>query len=856
MKTKWLISSALCVGMLGTQAVAQDAPVEESSAEADAVMQTIVVTGFREQTRNSINAKRDYQGVGDFLLQDDLGRVPDLNIAESLQRAPGVLTVFDEDEGRYVAVRGLSSDFTYIGVDGSQLAALDKTQRRIITEGIPPTAVKGLEVFKTLTPDMDANAIGGAVNLVTRSAYDVDDIYFVGTVQVGDHTAQYLPADDKLSYNLNATFSNQFGANDEFGFLLYGTWFEKTRDQTKNNRTNGIINDQPVTRTIIPLDYENTITRNSYGGKFEFNPDNGFYGYVQASDYNYEYDEFRYLYRLDGNNASLTQDGPSGTFGEARARAQTLWVPLTQDLTNYQAYAEQTWGEKGLFDFTASYSEAVWTEPVFLLNHDAGTSADFGYSYDFGAVDRAEELAPLSISNPGAANDLTRYNLQNYETDFVEMEEGVTEFKGNFAWNTESADEGWGFKTGLLWRELDRTYNRDRFRFNYNGTAPVTLDNWAFTNGHEPAGTPGVDMIFGDILGFRDFFAANQADFVDDGSSVSRSAQSDYSVLEEVLAGYGMVTYSGSNYRVVGGLRYEQTDVEATSFFNDNGTPTTSTRSTDYGDLLPSVLFTYDLREDLRFTAGYSQAIGRPNHPDLALAESRNVADDGSIRITRGNPDLTPRRSDNFDLALDWYWQEGGLISIAVFYKDIQDDIFRLTTDEVINGEAVEVSQPVNTSSSEVTGVEFTFIDDRLDFLPGVLADFGVSTNFTYLTGEIAIPNADGTIARVSENLQEQPEWVWNASLLYARGPFDARLSYSYRDDYYFRLRQNQAQDRIELAYEQWDFNARYRFTENISGSFEARNFGGETRRNSENFLVRGDNDFGESYWLGVTYSY
>ena len=654
---------ALAMAVAAAPAYAQQDQAEEGEEASTEEDNTIVVTGFRKQTRDAIDQKRAHVGVADFLQQDDLGRVPDLNIAESLQRAPGILTVFDEDEGRYIAVRGLSSDFTFIGVDGSQLASQDKTERKIITEAVPPTAVTGLEIYKTLTPDLDGNAIGGVVNLRTRSAYDTSDMYLVASAQVAHHTAQYLPADDKLSFNINGTFASQFGPSDQFGIVLYGTYFEKTRDQTKNNRSNGIINDEPVTRTIIPLDYTNTITRYSFGGKLEFKPGNGFYAYLQASDYNYEYDEFRYLYRLDGNNGSLVQNGLAGTFGQARARAQSLWVPLYQDLTNYQAYLEQTVGDRGLIDFTASLSEAGWTEPVFLMNHDAGTSPDFGYSYDFGAVDRDRELAPISVTNVGAVNDLTRYNLQNYETDMVVLREDVTELQTNFSWNNERGDQGFGFKVGAKWRELDRTYDRDRFRFNYIGTEDVSLDNFAFTNGYSPAGTPGVEQIFGDILGFRDFFAANQADFVDDGSSVSRSAQSDYAIQEEVAAAYGLLTYGGTNFRLTGGLRYEHTSVDTRSFFNDNGSATTINRSTSYDDFLPSVLATYNVAEDVRLTLGYSRAIGRPNHPDLARAESRAIASDGTIRIARGNPDLKPRRSNNFDAALDWYWEEGGLIS-------------------------------------------------------------------------------------------------------------------------------------------------------------------------------------------------
>ncbi|MEO1245760.1 MAG: TonB-dependent receptor [Pseudomonadota bacterium] len=826
---------------------------EPAAVDAGVAIDEVIVRGYRKQSRDALLQKELFDGIGEFLTQDDMGRTPDLNIAESLQRVPGVLTVFDEDEGRYVALRGLSSAFTHITVDGSQLAALDKTERRTITEGIPPTAVSQLEVYKTLTPDRDANAIGGSVNLKSRSAFDAGDTYFVSNFILGDHTAQYLPAGDRLSYNVNSTFSRTFGTADRFGILAYGTYFSKTRDQTKNNRTNGIIDAEPVTRTIIPLDYENTIDRYSYGLKLEARPNAQWYGYVHGSTYAYEYDEFRYNTRLDGNNGTLIQNGPTGSFGEARARASTLAIPLTQDLTNFQLYAEHFTNNDTQIDFTAAYSEAVWEEPIDAMNFDAGTSADFGYAYDFDNLG-SEGLASLRYDNAAAVADLARYDLQNYETDFVFMDEDVIELKLNVGWNNDRDAEGLGYKAGLLRRDLERDYNRDRFRFNYTGTEDVSLARFGFISGHVPGRTPGVPMFFGNVGEFLAFVDANRGDFVDDGSSAARSVQSDYAISEDVLAAYAMLTYTADRFKLTGGLRYEETEVEATSFFDNEGAFDTSTRSTSYDNLLPSVQFRYSLSDTMRLTLGLAQAIGRPNHPDIALRESRDIADDGTIVLTRGNPDLEPRQSTNYDIAFDWYYDAGGLFSVAYFYKDIEDEIFRLFSNDVIDGVPVEITQPVNVSESTSQGWELTFVNDRFDSLPAPFDGFGFNMNLTWIDGEIPIPNTDGSVARVSGSLQEQPEFIANAQLLYTIGDLEARLSYSYRDEYFFRLRQNPLQDRIELDYEQLDVSVRYRFTDKLAATAEVRNIGDEPRRNTESGLVRSVNDFGYSTWVGLTY--
>ncbi len=828
-------------------------PSDEELEELDA----FIVEGYRGQVRASTAAKRDADGIVDVLTIDEFGRVPDPNIADALQRLPGVLSILGTDEGRYVTIRGVDSQFTGVTMNGSSMAAIDRTRRRVVTDPIPPSAVTGIELHKTLTPGQDGNAIGGSINLQTHSAFQVKQNQFISNLEVGNHDSQFLPADDKISYNGDFSYSTQFGEDSQFGVVVYGNYFSKTRDESRSNRTNGFINDLPYVRNVIPLGYENSIDRYSVGGRLEFKPSEHFYTYLAFSKFNADYFVTRYNQRLDGSNATLTQNGDSGTFGEARSRPSTNQFPFEQKLTNVQFYAEFNPAFEGKFEFRASSSTGKLIEENYGINFDAGTSPDFSYSYDFTDTGPGD-LAGLTYANPAAIDDLSRYNLTTYQTLYSEMEETVSELRLDYMREPDPVDGGLGFSTGVLYRNLDREFDRTQVIYTYNGPESLTYDRFGFTDGYNPEKTPGIQQQYGDVDAFRNFFDSNFSDFEETSATARNSARADYSVDESIFAAYLSATYAIDRWSLIGGLRGEQTDVETTSFFVNEGNFEVAHRELDYSDLLPSALLRYHLKDDgsLRINLAYYRATGRPDHPSLAQTESRDTAADGTIIITRGNPDLEARQADNLDLSLDWFIGQGEFISIAVFTKNIKNEIFNTITDDIVDGTPVEIVQPVNISDAQVSGLEFSFSDDQFEFLPSPFDGLGLFGNFTFLSGEIDIPNADGSIARTSENLQEQPEFVANLSLLYSIGKFDARLAYNYRDDYYFRLRQNPAQDRVELALETWDINLRYRFSDNLSASLEGRNIFDAFRSNSESGLRRSTSDWGGSIWLGLNYRY
>ena len=200
------------------------ATMAQSAGQAAAAATTaeeIVVTGFRAQNRLAIDAKRQSEIIADFLKSDDIGQQPDYNIADSFRRLPGVQTVFDEDEGRYIAVRGLNPSYTIGSLDGGTMATAERGNRQLNLEAIPSTAVSSLEVLKSRTPDIEGNAIGGSINLVTRSAFDKPGLYLFGSALLGISDSQGVPgkgfgrsSDDGPNVRADVTLSTRFGADE------------------------------------------------------------------------------------------------------------------------------------------------------------------------------------------------------------------------------------------------------------------------------------------------------------------------------------------------------------------------------------------------------------------------------------------------------------------------------------------------------------------------------------------------------------------------------------------------------------------------------------------------------------------
>jgi iron complex outermembrane receptor protein len=827
-------------------APANGQPIGNDAAPDDA----IVVTGFRAQNQLAVDAKRGSEIVAEFLKSDDIGQQPDYNIADSFRRLPGVQTIFDEDEGRYVSIRGLNPSYTLGSFNGATMATAERGNRQLNMEAIPSTAVASLEVLKSRTPDMDGNAIGGTVNLVTRSAFARPGLFLIGNAFIGASDSQAVPgkgfgrdSDDGINFRVDGTLTTRFGRDDMFGLVLSGSFSRKRRDQERLlpqavPPATGPTPAPPVgTTNLLWSTYPNSVDR--YGGTatLEVRPAPGLDASIAYSYFSQDDNELRHSQQL------------LNTAGGSFVRFNDF--PIRKPLHVAQARFSYESESRHRIAGRLSYSEASFLEPsnevIFNLVPPAPT---FDLSLD-GPYPVASNISPR-FDNP-AEYRFTQY--RPYEDDSNDQ---VREAQFDWSWNTGLRDEGFGFGAGAKYRDTRRDNRRTQNFFNPSPGVDLRLSQFLLTDSYRPI-FGNFNQLFVDFQAFLDFFNANPALFqFQPVPSARQNIGGNWFFQEEVTAAYALGRHRGPRHAIIFGVRYEDTATLSSGF-----TRTTVAgqdqfdrffRRSGYQDWLPSVTGFFDITDDLRLRAGFFQAVGRPNPNQIAGAEIVNQ--DGTI--SRPNPDLRRRRGDSYEASLEYYLQEGlGILSAAVFHKRIKDEIFTLTEAEVVDGVTVDVTSPRNAEGGRITGFEVNLILNRLWFLPGFLQDFGVQGNMTFLDGSITVRNNQA--ARKLDQLPGQADFLANAAIFYESGPIRARLSYAHVGRYRTAVNpSNPAADRTEAPFDQFDVQARWRATQRLEVIGEIRNLTNQERLNltgPNQDIGRDINRFGRQYWIGAAFS-
>lgn len=836
----------------GAHAQAVGTAATDVASVASTVADEIVVTGYSAQNSRAVAAKRNAEQIAEFLSGDDIGQQPDYNISDSFRRLPGVQTVFDEDEGRYVGIRGLSPNFTFGALDGSAIATAERGNRQLNMEAIPTTAVKRLEVYKSRTPDIEGNAIGGTINLVTRSAFDSSDLYLVGSALMGYSDSRSVPgkgfnrdSDDGINFRADGTFSTLFGPDKQFGILVTGSYSQKRRDQERfspggYSLTNGV----PVSSSLLYQGYPNSVDR--YGGtvKLEWTPSDTLHLALSGTHFVQDDNELRLSHQLTRGAVNA-----AGTSGDT-ARVDTAGgfvrfndFPLEKPLTVIQGMMDWEPGDRQTLKARASYSKATFFEPSNQLQFNLPTSAANAYDYVI-----EDGIPTVTLDDPSTFLDPANYAFASYNPYRDKSDDFIYEGSLDYRFNAEPGDMGWGFGVGLKYRENKRDFDTRQQIYSLAPGVNLSLADFLLPTSYTPIFSRYPQLII-DYSAFDSYFRDNPANFVlDQAATDLNELRRDYVVTEKVAGSYVLGRHAGERHTLILGWRYEKTNTDVNGYRVAGAALTPLQRKGEYDSFLPSAALTYDLTDGVKLRLSYAKAIGRPNPSDLGNNETINQS---NLTLSRGNPDLKPRKADNYDLSLEYYFPgNGGALTFAAFYKDIKNDIFSATTGTtVIDGATYTVTQPQNLEGSRILGLEFGLIKNSLDFLPGFLANFGVSGNVTWLDAKSHLPG-DVTFDR----LTQQPKWQANAALFYEQGAFKARASYAHTGMQYTSISATDPMsNRYDVAFNQLDLQARL-----AVGKFdviaEARNVTDANRENFDGYGTRDQNYFGRQFWLGVAF--
>lgn len=784
----------------------------------------IVVTGRRAADRAALENKRNTDGQVDQVRSDDVGRLPDQNVAEALRRLPGLSVANDQGEGRYLTVRGVSPDLLNVTLNGQTAAGPEPESRQVKLDDIPSALIGAVTVVKTLTPDMDANAIAGSANIETLSAFDRNRTF--GNLR---GAYGYNDINGENPYEFDASFGTIFGPDRQFGMVLAVNFSSRILG-SENLQAGG--SREEVNGFDVPLEYtiREYVTERERAGavaNFDWRPSDRTRAFLRLIYSSYGDSEARPGFSLELDEDEITnQTATSGDFAEADSvRALRS---RTEDTSTFTASvgAEFEIGESEL-NIEATFSRADKKDP----NRDEWIFEGGGVS---GAYDLRGEL--FRFSPDASAFDASEYEFAetSYEnrTAVEDLYQARIDYRMPLAWGDDSS-----LKFGA--KIVDREKSSDTDAVIYDGFAgpDLTLDMVqgsdikSIFDGRYPFG-PTISRPAADA-----FFAANEALFeIDEEGTIGDSLASDYLIKERILAAYVMATLKMGDWTVIPGVRVEQTESEyaAKAVLDtytladvDNDYDTFGSQS--YVDWFPGVNVRYDVGENLVLRGAVTTAIGRPNYEQLAPITVVNTADN---EVSLGNPDLEPLRSTNLDAAVEYYLGDRGILSAAVFYKAIDNPIYFATTTETgtFGGQALvdaEVTRPVNAEKATVSGIEFN-AQYELSFLPSPFDGFSVGASMTFVDSE-----AEGIPGRVGETLPlaNQSDRVASAQLSYEKGNFSGRVAYTHRSSYLLEPGEEAGEDFFIDDFNQWDARVSYKFTSMATVFLEGSNLNDEPNR-------------------------
>jgi TonB-dependent receptor len=818
----------------------------------------LVVTGQRLSQQRAIETKREAVGVVDAISADEIGRLADKNVAENLERLPGVGLSYDQGEGRYVSIRGTPSQLNNVTLNGVEVGNPDGDSRALPLDVISGQLLGRIEVIKAVTPDRDAQGIGGTINLVSQSPFDLgQDRFARGSLQVG-----YQEFNEKTPVQADATVGAVFG-DGRWGVLL------GFNGSSRDYRSDGLYPDDwrtvpGVARGGLPTNLKVTnyrLKRERIGaaGTLEFRPTDEDRLYIRGLYSRFTEDEYRQRWRLDfaANLANLTfnADGATGVARNIDARQDLRLEYKEKSISSYSfggVHERGPWTAE--YDLSYGYNELI--EPNELWQFRATTP---NLIVDF-------DMRPLLYTAEARNASPSLLGFRQHTTQDESGEE--TNIAGRFDLRRE-LDMGVDsyFKVGLKVRDTDKRFDgrTDVYERAGAGANRFTLADFGL-QGPIMKVDLGEHTYFNrftiDADAIRKFTAENLSGprFVrNTATSLSNATLNDYDLNERVTAGYVMADVDFGAWRLIGGWRVEHTRTEVKGFRLAGSTVTTVEQDGDYTSFLPNLHLRFEPREDVVLRAAYTRTLGRPQYPQLRPGGALlfTQLNDGSFEgeLAEGNADLQPFMSDNFDVTAEWYFAPGGLLSAGAFLKKIKDPIFNF--EDTLAGVAIEgrtfsrleYTQPRNADEGEIKGVELQY-QQQFSFLPGFWSGFGASANVTWVDSSLTVPG------RGELGFPAQSDLLWGAQLFYQAGRIEAALSWHHTGKAIQSLGANADADTFDDDYQRLDAKVGYQLTDRIEIFADLQNLNDEVLREYQgghrDWLTNYER-YGRTYYLGVS---
>jgi len=812
--------SAALLSALASGALAQEAATS-GATELDAVY----VTGRRAADRLAIDDKRNAGSLIEAIRADDVGRLPDQNVAEAVSRLPGVSTLNDQGEGRYLTVRGVSPNLLNVTLNGQTAPAPEPDGRQVKLDDIPSALIGGVSVAKTITPDMDANAIAGQVNIETLSAFDRNRTFASASAAYG-----YYDIDGENPYEFDGSLGGVFGANKQFGAVVAVNRSDrKIGSQNIQNPGEWIeIDGEWIPEGLDLRQYGVHRVRTGAIANFDWKAsDNArLFARLLYSKYQDVDERDQFIVEFDDDFIVVDASG-GGSFNNAQAVRATRRREETTRTFTVSTGGKFQFGENTL-TLEATWSRANKRDP----QRDRWDFITSGISGRYQIDPRGYTVS----FDDDAAFTPSRFILNRYQPEHRRATETLPQARADYL--IPFGNNGSDIQFGMKYTRREKTNSENEELWGYAG-GPMTMDD--VTNGQ-------IDTIMGGRyrMGPRakgalvdDYILTHPDEFRrDEAATLGASLGGDYAINEDITAAYVMTRLWLGDVTIIPGVRVEQTKGRYAAHAFDRTTarldqPFNRFGSRNYTDFFPGINLRWDAGESLVVRGAVTRAIGRPDY--ASLAPFIDVRDGSNLqpRVTMGNPDLNPLYSNNFDFSVEYYVGNRGVLSAAVFYKDIAHPIYEVNRTNQsgdfggITLTNARVRTWDNARKATVSGLELN-AQYELGFLPAPLDGLSIGVNASFVDSE-----AQGLPARSDKvPLLDQSDHVVSALLSYEKAGFSAQLAYSYRSAMLNQVHETESDGDIYWdSLKQWDLKFGYEITPRWSVFLEGANLGNAPMR-------------------------
>lgn len=893
-----LLSAGLTMGSVAIVHGAESAPGDESTLEE------IVVTGYARSLELALSNKRDADLISDGISAEDVGKYPEQNIAESLQRVTGVQITRSLGNGQFISVRGLDPKFTNTLFNGRSLPSASGT-RAFDFQVLSSNFANRVDVFKSPTADLPESGLAATVNMQAAKPLDVGSRRTALNLEgVYDEQAR-----DGVEPHLSALFTDTF-LDDRLGWMISAD-YSKRNINDQQFSSDGVIADSTYTgpgsaKRIFSLhlnDLVGTDERRSAMSMLQFRVNDALelrmdtiatefkqrYNYYQGQNF---YPAAGALGPSPTDTQTLDENGVEVAWSGSNVFAwlQGNSFEFEQEVTSTALGGTLTLGDWNI-DGEVSYGEATErTTQIYVSWNLLSPGGDLWYDTT------QDPNGPISYGfyNGFDPNDISNYN-------FFGVQGAYKEPTRDKIWNyrldaTRTLDAGWLKAVRIGANFGDRTLSETpNWMSNSNAGYPADMSQYTmlyrnptfFSSYSGGAQIPQEFLTVNLNKFFRDFPLASIVAANPPMQTLTRTTV----VEEKSQAAYVRLDFAGAEDRWKAnlGLRAVRTEEISSGYiptpdadliyglFGGSNSLSYSDaaileQSNTYNNVLPSFNVSYVINNDLIARFAAARVLQRPDMNLLAAASSPNASSGPppsgtwTGTLAKGNPNLDPYLSDQFDVSLEWYFHPRGILAASYYVKDVKNLVLTNysteTQDVTIGGNStntnvpagtvmpiqLSVSQPVNAESTTIRGLELGY-QQAFDFLPGVFSALGAQANYTHIWYGSVVLN-QGQPALPLPGISKDS---YNLGLYYDNGKFDLHAGYNYRSRWVYDAVSYFGDGIFVKGYGQLDLSGNFKVTDSVSLNLSVVNLTESALQQENKYGINRLYDLsGRRYYMGV----